>query len=215
MCYSKKLSLTSLLFGIFSSILLIIFGNKISRNTNYAIGIYFIYVSLMQFIEYLMWSDIKCENNLNKIASLLGPLLNHFQPIIILLLQYLFIKSNKIIPVNLLIIINIIYILYIIYKYYIYISNKNNLCTKVNSDNHLDWNWKYDFNYNYYFIIYFINIINFYNNKNIIITIIFGYLLLFISINNFNKNVGEFWCLMVTCVPLINLFAQKVFNINN
>ena len=42
-----------------------------------------------------------------------------------------------------------------------------------------------------------------------------SYLLLIVSIFNFNQNVGEFWCLMVTGVPLINLFMENVLNINN
>ena len=42
-----------------------------------------------------------------------------------------------------------------------------------------------------------------------------SYLLLFISILEFKQNIGELWCLMVTGVPFVNLFIQKVFNINN
>ncbi len=45
MCYSKNLSLTSFLFGIISSILLIKYGNIESKNTNLAIGSFFIFVS--------------------------------------------------------------------------------------------------------------------------------------------------------------------------
>ena len=56
---------------------------------------------------------------------------------------------------------------------------------------------------------------NFYTNTNLIVSFGISYLLLLVSIFKFNKNIGEFWCLMVTGVPLINLFLQNILKINN
>ncbi len=42
-----------------------------------------------------------------------------------------------------------------------------------------------------------------------------GYLFLLIAMFEIHVNIVEFWCLMVTGIPFINLFIQKVFNINN
>jgi hypothetical protein len=215
MCFSKSLSLKSFLFGIISASLLIYFGNTKSNNENLAIGIFFIFVSIMQLIEYFIWSDMKCKNGLNKLGSLLGPLFNHFQPVILLLLCNKYIISNGLIPNKFLVFINIIYIVYVLYKYLLYIKDNKNLCIGLNKDNHLDWTWKYDFNYLFYYIILIINLANFINNKNIIIVVIVSCILLIISYFGYNNNLGEFWCLFVTCVPLVNLFFQKVFNINN
>jgi len=215
MCYSKNLSLLSFLFGIFSSILLIKFGNKESLNTNYAIGFFFIFVSVMQLIEYFIWSDINCKSGLNKFGAYLGPLFNHFQPVILLLLASIYLKNSNIIPLNYIIFINILYVIYVLYKYYIYIFDTKNLCIGLNNEKHINWKWKTNFTYVFYFIISLINIINYYKNYNLILAIIASYILLFISINKFNNNIGEFWCLMVTGVPLLNLFIQKVLNINN
>ena len=53
------------------------------------------FVSLMQFIEYMMWSDIKCKNGINKLASLIGPIFNQTQPILILLISMIFLISNN------------------------------------------------------------------------------------------------------------------------
>jgi hypothetical protein len=215
MCYSKDLSLSSLTFGIFASLTLIFFGNKESNSTNKTLGYFFLIVSLMQLVEYFLWIDIDCVNGFNKIGALLGPILNHLQPVILLILCIIFLKPTYLIPNNIILFSNIIYLIYIVYKYIIYIQDSNNLCVKTNACEHLDWTWKKDFNYNLYFIINFINIANFCNNTNLIVTVGFSYLILIISIFNFNKNVGEFWCLMVTGLPLVNLFMENILNINN
>jgi hypothetical protein len=215
MCFTKNLSLTSFLFGIFSSVMLILFGNKDYYYANLAIGYFFIYVTLMQLVEYFIWSDLKCKNGLNKFASITGPLLNHFQPVIALILFNIYLKSNNIIPNNVLFILNIIYIIYVFYIYFIYIQKKENLCVGLNKEKHLDWNWKYSFNYVIYWIIILINVINYINNINVLLFSIISVLFFIISYYNFHYNIGELWCLMVTGVPLIILFIQKVFDIRD
>lgn len=215
MCYSEELSLTALSFGIFSSLALIEFGNKDSVNTNKAIGFLFLFVTLMQLVEYFLWIDKECVIGYNYVGSMIGPILNNLQPVIMLLFATTYVKSAGLISNNQLIFANGLYLMYVVYKYIEYATYPPNLCVETNEYDHLDWTWKKDFNYLFYFIISFINMINFYENKNFVIVIIVSYLLLILSIFKFDKNIGEFWCLMVTGVPLISLFAQKVLNINN
>ncbi len=216
MCFSKDLSLKSFLFGIISSLALLFFGNKSSYNTNIVIASSFIFISFMQLIEYFIWSDIKCLSGLNFIGSLLGPLFNHLQPVFIFLFMYYFLNSNNIINNNIILSINLLYIFYVIYKYIEYIKiNKNKICTDKNKEGHLDWLWKYNFKYIFYYIILILNFINYSNNKNLGIILLVSFILLIISYFKYHHNIGEFWCLFVTGVPLINLFVQRVFNINN
>lgn len=215
MCYSEELSLTSLSFGIFASLMLINFGNSKSENTNKAIGYFFLFVTLMQLVEYFLWIDIDCVNGFNKLGSLIGPIFNHLQPLVLLLLATYFLNSSNLISPSIIIPANIIYLIYSGYQYVKYVSNSSNLCVGTNECDHLDWTWKRDFNYLFYFAISFLNIANFYTNVNLMVSFGISYLLLIVSIFGFNKNVGEFWCLMVTGVPLINLFMENVLNINN
>jgi len=63
MCYSKQLSIKSFLFGIFCGLSLIIFGNKESSETNKVIGLFFIFTSFMQLIDYILWKDINCKTD--------------------------------------------------------------------------------------------------------------------------------------------------------
>jgi hypothetical protein len=215
MCYSADLSVSSFLVGIISSTTLIMFGNSESNNTNIAIGYFFIFVSFMQFIEFLLWKDIKCKTGFNKFGALIGPLFNHLQPVIYLQLANMYIQNSKLVPTDMIVVINVLYLLYVVYKYTKYIGNPKNLCVKTNKCEHLDWSWKKDFKYELYFIISFLNFINFYKNTNASVSFIISYVLLVISLLKFNQNVGEFWCLMVTGIPFINLFMQRILNINN
>lgn len=215
MCYSADLSLTSLSFGIFASLMLINFGSKESSNTNKAIGYFFLFVTLMQLVEYFLWIDMDCVNGFNKAGALLGPILNHLQPVVLLVIATTFLEPANLISPSIVIPANILYLIYCGYQYVLYISDETNLCVKTNECEHLDWTWKKDFNYIFYFAISFINVANFYTNTNLMVSFGISYILLIVSIFGFNKNVGEFWCLMVTGVPLINLFMENVLGINN
>lgn len=195
--------------------MLINFGNSLSADTNKAIGYFFLFVTLMQLVEYFLWIDINCSNGFNKVGSLIGPILNHLQPVVLLVIAIIFLEPANLISQNIVIPVNIIYLIYCGYKYIKYVSNESNLCVRTNECDHLNWTWKNDFNYLFYFAISFINVANFYTNVNLMVSFGISYLLLIVSIFGFNKNIGEFWCLMVTGVPLINLYMQNVLNINN
>jgi hypothetical protein len=117
---------------------------------------------------------------------------------------------------------NVLYFAYIAYEYYKFINGPStNLYTYPTDNNdkkgnkHLSWRWKHTFNYYYYVAINVINILLFYDNINIMSSMAVSYILLFISYMGFSEHLGEFWCLFVTAVPLLNLILQKVFNINN
>lgn len=215
MCYSADLSIASFSFGIFASLMLINFGNTQSANTNKAIGYFFLFVSLMQLVEYFLWIDMDCVNGFNKFGSLLGPILNHIQPVVLLIIATIFLEPSNLISQSVVIPANILYLIYSGHQYMLYVLDESNLCVKTNDCEHLDWTWKKHFNYLFYFAISFINIANFYTNTNLITSFVISYLLLIISIFKFNKNIGEFWCLMVTGIPLINLFMEYALNINN
>ena len=95
MCYSKDLSLLSYIFGISTSLSLILFGNNIQINL--VIGLFYIFVSQMQLIEFFAWSDLLCKNGLNKLSTILGPILNNSQPVILFILTIIYLKSENII----------------------------------------------------------------------------------------------------------------------
>lgn len=204
MCYSANLSLLSFSFGLICSIYLYLYDKT---NENIVIALFYIFVSLMQLIEYFLWKNINCTSS-NVIISNIGLILNYLQPFILFLLCNKYLSKNNLIDLNIIKLINFIYIIYILKIYKSHTTNKK-LCTTINSKNHLEWAWVYNFKNDliYHFIMWF-NIINFSNNKKVLHSIIVGYIFLLISFLKFKDNIGEFWCLLVTSVPLIMSFIQ-------
>jgi hypothetical protein len=214
MCYSKSLSLKSFLFGIISSIYLYT-NNNSSFNENKTIALFFSFVSLMQLVEYFLWSDLKCTG-INQTTSKIGILLNHFQPVVLLLISLFYLESNNSssfnINQNVLILINIIYSIYVIYDYKRFLDEKN-FCVKPNKKGHLDWTWKHNFNYTFYHLLIFLNLLNYNNYYNLTMSMILSYVIFFVSLTKFRDNIGEFWCLMVTGIPfLFNLDFRNPMN---
>ena len=64
MCYSKDFSLFTLVTGLSSSYLLKKYGDSNFNETNKNISIFFSFISLMQLVEFLIWSDLDCTKGL-------------------------------------------------------------------------------------------------------------------------------------------------------
>jgi hypothetical protein len=131
MCFSKEISLFSFLYGISTSFLVY----RLNSNNDKLVGLFIMYVSLMQLIEYLLWIYQKCDTY-NKFISIIGLILNHTQPIILGLIILLL---NKNINKKLILLVMFIYLLCAI-KYSIQF-NKYDMCTVKNKYNHLEWKW--------------------------------------------------------------------------
>ena len=202
MCISKNLSLISFIVSIAANTALIYFGKQKYILQNKTIGYFMLFVGLMQLIDYSIWSDLDCVSGLNKIGALLGPLLNHVQPLILMGIIYYYLESNRIIPTSLLVAIGIIYGIYMIYKYKEYLYG--DLCIKQNVLGGLDWKWKYGYNYILYHLLFLAILVNFYNYSQITIYFIASYILYNLSIT------GEIWCFLITGLPLINLLIQRL-----
>jgi hypothetical protein len=85
MCYSAEVSLFSFAVGVGFSALLFFRRNPFHR----LLGAFLGFVSLMQFVEFLLWIHPVCDA-FNKSVSVAGMILNHSQPIVLALLTTLF-----------------------------------------------------------------------------------------------------------------------------
>ena len=90
MCISLKASVNTFLLGVISSLALVFFGNQNMLAYNIIVAGIFIFVSLMQLVDLGMWIDLDCSLGTNKLASILGPALNWFQPTAVFLIIYYF-----------------------------------------------------------------------------------------------------------------------------
>lgn len=167
------------------------------------------FVTLMQLVEYLIWSDLDCTNGNNKLAGIIGPILNYLQPFVIFIVLGIF----KYKLVNL---ANILYLIYFIYYFYIYYKYSSK-CSRKNELGHLSWVWsshnKSNNNYKIILLYFIVTIVNFalvINNKSYLISFIITAICLFISNIFYSTNIGELWCLFVIIIPIILIILQRL-----
>ena len=67
MCFNYKVSLFTFAIGTIFSILLIKYGNKKYMLENKITGIFLIFISLIQFMDFLFWIDLKNTIGINKL----------------------------------------------------------------------------------------------------------------------------------------------------
>jgi hypothetical protein len=77
MCWSAEVSLASFGIGIIGCLFLFLIGST----TEKILALYLAFVSLMQLVEYGLWTNQTC-NDEHKQVSILGMILNLIQPIV-------------------------------------------------------------------------------------------------------------------------------------
>jgi hypothetical protein len=131
MCYSPEVSLFTFSICLGFSILLFFNNNPFHK----LLGLFLGFVSLMQGIEYLLWTFQEC-NSFHKNISVIGMILNHLQPVILALVTGSIYRKN--IPILLLI---SLFYLAIIIPYSLQFTRDLH-CTQPQCGNpHLIWNW--------------------------------------------------------------------------
>ena len=90
MCFNYKVSLFTFIIGVIFSLLLVKTGNR----ENLVTGIFMIFISFIQFMDFLFWIDINNTFGINKITTIVGPILNVCQPTILYLIKYFYYKPD-------------------------------------------------------------------------------------------------------------------------
>lgn len=212
MCFNYQVSILTFLIGFIFSILLIKYGNKKYYIENKITGIFFIFIALIQFMDFLFWIDIKNKYGINKITTILGPILNICQPTILYLFKIFYYKPNILTIKNLPVaILNMLYFIYFIIIYIKFLKNEK-LITSV-EHNHLKWPWLKYFNPFFYLVLLAINIFYLFNIKYAVILFITVYLFLIISALYFNYHIGELWCFFGAFSPLIIFYITSQNNL--
>jgi hypothetical protein len=194
MCFNYKVSLFTFILGVIFSVLLI----KTENIENQVTGFFMIFISFIQFMDFLFWIDINNKIGINKITTILGPILNVCQPTILYLIKYFFYKPDIFNFVGLL---NLLYFIYFIIIYITFLSN-DKLITTI-KHNHLSWAWLKYYNIFFYLFVFSVNIFYLFDFKYALILFSLIYLFLFISAIYFKYNVGELWCFFGAFIPLI------------
>lgn len=133
MCYSAESSINSFVIGTICSIYLLRSKNNYYKH----VGLFFIFVVLIQLLEYFMWIDQDC-GWLNSFASRSVNLILGLQLYSIFLGGYLF--NTLYIPKKYLTIILFICTITLIYvSVYSFFDEELIWCTKPNENNSLQW----------------------------------------------------------------------------
>jgi hypothetical protein len=203
MCFSARSSILSFTIGLLGSLLCLSLGSVKDR----IIGYFFGFVSLMQGIEYLLWTHQKCDNY-NRLISLLGMSFNHLQPFVLGIIILLINKNVNHKPWIYLVMF--LYVLIIVpYSLQFFSVGKDKQCTLKNTANHLQWNWNIlQYNRLIYIIFLLTMSVLFILGMPTMKTGLYfalGAILSYITsaiVYNYN-DVGALWCYYVAFLPII------------
>lgn len=203
MCFSPLASLSTFIIGIIGCILTITLGTP----TDKLVGLFFGFVSSMQGIEFALWENQTC-NDMNKIISILGMLLNHLQPIVLSILILLLNHDLSTLTKQIIILSTIIYAI-VITAYSLQFKSDDG-CTIKNEYNHLEWDWNKMKNRTIVYMLFlFMLILLFYigtpDKKSGIILSVISLISYLISFFIYRKErvVGSLWCLFASFTPVL------------
>lgn len=201
MCFSAKASLGAFIIGFVGSLLLASLGGR----TNISFGVFFIFISLIQLMDFAIWSDLGNKIGINRLSTTIGPLLNVGQPLIMFIIKRIVFNKQGFDIVTLL---NIGYSAYLARIYYLFIKG-GELTTKV-EQGHLKWGWLKHTNGLVYLIMFVINAMYLSDPRfSLLVTIITAFFL-FLSHSYFAYHVGEIWCYFGAFIPaLVYLLGVK------
>jgi hypothetical protein len=207
MCFSAKTSLITFLMGTTFSILLIKYGNSTYKSDNRVFGIMLLFISAIQLMDFTFWMDLKNTMGLNKLATIIGPLLNVGQPTILYIIKLLYFTPNVLSASNFnwqVMVLNAFYVLYLLSMYFRFITTETRLTTST-SHGHLDWPWLKYANPYFYLILFAVNIFYLTDFKYSLGMFIITYFFLYLSYKWFPYNMGELWCFFGAFIPVVGL----------
>jgi hypothetical protein len=210
MCFNAPISFLTFVIGLVGSYGLIKYGNKKYKKENTVFGIFFIFIASIQLMDFLLWIDIKNKIGINHLTTIIGPLLNVGQPLILYLIKYFYYKPeiNLTNTFYIYAIFNIFYFIYLITMYSKFLLSKSGSLVTSTSNGHLSWPWIPYANSTLYLIVLALNIFYLTNFTYSLISFIIVYLFLTLSYYLFFYNTGELWCFFGAFIPFILLFVS-------
>ena len=206
MCFDAQTSLSTFFIGAGFSLLLIYRGNPKYKRENLQFGIFLIFISLFQFMDFLFWIDLKNAKEINHWVTIFGSIFNLGQPLILFLIKIAVSRPKVIDPIIAL--INIIYAEYLSVFYYRFLkSSSSSIQTRVEKGRLL-WPWLKPWSSQGHFLYLFVIACNIFYLSDFNYSMVFfafGSLFLWASYSFFGYHVGEMWCFFSAFLPLILL----------
>jgi len=158
-------------------------------------------------MDFTFWMDLKNTMGLNKLATIIGPLLNAGQPTIMYIIKVLYFTPNVLSATNFnwqVMALNILYALYLLSMYFRFITTEPRLTTST-SHGHLAWPWLKYANPYFYLILFAVNIFYLTNFNYSLGMFIITYFFLYLSYKWFPYSIGELWCFFGSFIPAVGL----------
>lgn len=212
MCFNYKISILTFFIGIVASYTVIKNGNSKYKIENTVFGIFSIFIAIIQFMDFLFWIDLKNKLGINYVTTLIGPLLNVGQPLILYIIKLIYFRPNLIITnvhntnntynrINVsVLILNLLYFISLV-KMYISFLSKGVLTTST-KQGHLSWPWIKYSNSQFYMVLFAINIFYLTDFTYSFFLFLIIFFFLFLSNVFFSYNIGELWCFFGAFIPV-------------
>lgn len=214
MCFSAQSSIVSFSVGIIGAAMCISLGSITDKIVGYFLG----FVSLMQGVEYILWTHLICDNY-NKLWSMIGMILNHLQPIVLGILVLVLNPNNS--HRNWVIAMLLFYTAVTIPYSAQFVSMRSPQCTIVGEkDAHLMWKWN-TMNYSStMYLIFFITIcglclVGFPNFKHGFYAMLTASITYATSLIFYPHAVaGALWCYYTAYLPILYFFSRIMLKHN-
>ena len=211
MCFSAQASLASFLVGIIGCVF--VYNLKNRTQFDIILALYIGYVSIMQGIEFLLWSHQKCDDY-HKLISKMGMVLNSAQPLVLCIIL-LFISPRFMKNIHPILLIILSYSLYAFFYFKQYTGNLQ--CTVPRPDDpHLVWNWNIMSSYHIWWAVYIstVVLISILGMPTLMIGSMFAFFAsasLGLSILLYpRQDVGALWCFFTSLTPPLYYFYRVI-----
>ena len=208
MCYSKNISLSAYISGTILCALVYQIPNPFYK----VIGLFFLFVTQMQLIDFFLWDNQQC-NSEHRLTSKAGMWLNFMQPIVMCLLVLYYSKRLSSNTRKFIYVCMAIYMVMFL-KYAAQYKPSLQCIHPTKEINHLVWNWtqlpyKETFITIYLLFIFLAVLLGFPAQTSLFISVVllsffFTYLL------TPNIGVGSAWCIHIILVPAFYLLKHHI-----
>jgi len=206
MCYSARISLLTFSIGFGFSLLL----TQSQQIFHQLMGNFLGFVSLMQFIEYLLWKHQICDSY-NKSVSVIGMVLNHLQPVVLALLT-LYFHNKNVIPIAILTTL----FLAVIVPYSLQFTSDLQCSTTQHgsTDPHIVWQWNTMKFSNVAYIMFLatfvgVGLLGMPFNEGALFSAVAIVTYGLSSIIYDRKVMGSLWCFWTAFIPALIYFKSK------
>jgi len=206
MFYSARSSFATFLIGFIFSVVLIQFGNPAYTRENTAFGSFFIFISLIQLMDFGFWMDLRNSLGINHLLTIIGPILNAGQPIILYLIKLAVVRpATYNLPI---LAMNVAYGIYLSYAYIKFLTEEKKLTTTT-KHGHLEWRWL-DYIYPAFYLVPFaVNAFYLTDFSYSMFVFLITSFFMVLSVRYFPYRIGEMWCFFGAFIPSIVYFVSQ------